>query len=61
MGALKWLGSIAAAIVVLSVVTGITLAAGAIVAIVGALVLLIGMIMLIAGLLRSLWEEVFSR
>ena len=59
MEALKWIGSIAGAIVALSVAIGLALAAGTIVAIVAAFVVLAGIVLLAAGLIKSFWEEVF--
>ena len=60
MGILKWVGCIAAALVVLSVVIGIVGFIAAVMTIGGALVALCGGIFIIAALLKSLWEEVFS-
>ena len=60
MGILKWVGCIAAALVVLSVVIGIVGFVAAVMTIGGALVALCGVIFIIAALLKSLWEEVFS-
>ncbi len=60
MEALKWIGYIVAAIVVLSVVLGLGMFVVAVVATVGALAFLSALVFSVAALLKSLWEKALS-
>lgn len=50
---LKWIGCIAAAILVLSVITGL----GMLAVVGGALICIFGLVVLLATFLKGLWEE----
>lgn len=60
MGVLRWIGCIAAAIIVLAVFAGIAVSFVVLAGIVVAVVVVGGLVYLTAALIKSLWEEVFS-